>query len=414
MEIGNYKKDKKIHLLSISQAMVVAAYRSFFYQLAHVVSRSERSTDVALGIVAPHQFIELGGQLKSCEKFQYPYTNHGLNRMGKVLKAKRFHVQTVLFRGLGKTIKQFLRSNKKGENIIFCMAEPYSVTSLLVWLTAFFVKRNQFKFFCIATQNIYKDFAWPIKAIQGFVLKRCDGIFALGDEHEGVIRRSGYKGPFFSFPLWFNSDLFRPRPYSECVKVFSDLDLSILKGRKVLGFSGALKEEKGIIDLLNFLKINHEKLKDQYAFVVCGYGPLESELKKSLEELMDLGLLTYFFGPLPADKMPNFFSLCDILVVPSKTKKHWKEQFGRIIVEAKACGCSVVGSDSGEIPVVVDHPDYIFSEGNLAELGIAVEHAHAGLGLHEHKKRMIQKNFEKYSDKALASQFFQTIQELSL
>ena len=412
MDKRTLKKGKKIHLLSISQAMVVSAYRSFFYQLANVVSMPERKTEVALGIVAPHQFIELGGQLNSSEEFQLPYHSDSLSRMGRVLKAKRFHVQTVLFRGLGKTIRQFLRSNKKGENLIFCMAEPYSVTSLLVWLTAFFVKGNRFKFYCIATQNIYKDFPWPIKLIQSFVLQRCDGIFALGLEHESVVRRSGYDGPFFSFPLWFNSEMFKPRSYLESVKVFPDMNLSAFNDLQILGFSGALKEEKGILDLLNFLKLWSGDFKDRYALFVCGSGPLASNVKKSLGELEDLGLKTHFFGPLPADKMPNFFSLCDILVVPSRTKKHWKEQFGRIIVEAKACGCSVVGSDSGEIPVVIDHPDYIFSEGNFSELKRAIEHATAELNLDERKKRMIRINFEKYSDKALASQFYKTIQEL--
>ena len=406
------KKIKKIHLLSISQAMVVAAYRSFFYQLANLVSLTEHNAEVALGIVAPDQFIELGGQLRPCEEFQLPYSNESLSRMGKVLKAKRFHVQTVFFRGLGKTIKEFLRSSKKGENLIFCMAEPYSVTSLLVWLTAFFVKRNKFKFYCIATQNIFKDFPWPIKLIQRFVLKRCDGIFALGSEHEAVIRRNGYHGPFFSFPLWFNSDLFKPQPKAECAEVFSSLDLKDFEGLNILGFSGALKEEKGILDLLSFLKRNHKVLKGRYAFFICGAGPLEELVAEACQELANLGLKNCFFGPLPAEQMPFFFSLCDILVVPSRTKKNWKEQFGRIIVEAKACGCSVIGSDSGEIPVVVDHPHYIFSEGNLTELGRALEHACSDLNSPDRKKQIMQENFDRYSDKSLASQFYKNIQGL--
>ncbi|NRA45503.1 MAG: glycosyltransferase family 4 protein [Oligoflexales bacterium] len=412
MSSRNQKKNNKIHVLSISQSMVVAAYRSFFYQLANLVSPSEGPIEVALGIVAPDRFIELGGQLRSCEEFQLPFSHSSLNRMGKVLKARRFHVQTVLFRGLGKTIKEFLRSNEKGENLIFCMAEPYSITSLFVWLTAFFVKRNQFKFYCIATQNIYKDFPWPIKLIQRFVLKRCDGIFALGQEHEAVIRKNAYDGPFFSFPLWFNSELFRKRSLAECSQAFMQHSLPNLEGRKVLGFSGSLKEEKGILDLLTFLKMNQQNLKERYAFFVCGSGPLEAEVEKACKELIGFGMMAHFFGPLSADEMPYFFSVCDILVVPSRTRRNWKEQFGRIIIEAKACGCSVIGSDSGEIPVVIDHPDYIFSEGNLRELGRAIEHAASDLSLPEFKKQLMQKNFDKYSDKALASQFYETIKAL--
>lgn len=412
MNLCKYEKTKKIHLLSISQAMVVAAYRSFFYQLARIVSRPEIKTEIALGIVAPHQFVELGGQLRFCEEFKLPYSEDCPSRMGKILKAKSFHVQSVFFRGLGKTIKEFLRSDRKGENLIFCMAEPYSVTSLIVWLTAFVVKQNKFRFYCIATQNIYKKFPWPINLIQRFMLNRCDGIFALGSEHETVIKKNGYKGPFFSFPLWFNSELFKPRAFLECINIFSSVNRKTLEGRKVLGFSGSLKEEKGVIDLLNFLSLNKEKLKEHYAFLVCGSGPLESVVEKTFEQLKASGFEVHYLGPLPAEKMPYFFSLCDILVVPSKTKKHWKEQFGRIIVEARACGCVVVGSNSGEIPVVIDNPNYIFSEGNLDHLGKAIEHAAADLNLPKFKKSMIKNNFSKYSDIALARDFFYTIERL--
>jgi glycosyltransferase involved in cell wall biosynthesis len=43
----------------------------------------------------------------------------------------------------------------------------------------------------------------------------------------------------------------------------------------------------------------------------------------------------------------------DILVLPSETRPNWKEQFGRVLIEAMACGSCVVGSDSGEIPTLI-------------------------------------------------------------
>jgi glycosyltransferase involved in cell wall biosynthesis len=43
----------------------------------------------------------------------------------------------------------------------------------------------------------------------------------------------------------------------------------------------------------------------------------------------------------------------DILAAPSQTTGHWREQFGRMLIEAMACGVAVVGSDSGEIPYVI-------------------------------------------------------------
>jgi glycosyltransferase involved in cell wall biosynthesis len=39
--------------------------------------------------------------------------------------------------------------------------------------------------------------------------------------------------------------------------------------------------------------------------------------------------------------------------VPSRTTSAWREQFGRVLVEAAASGIPVIASDSGEIPLVV-------------------------------------------------------------
>lgn len=49
--------------------------------------------------------------------------------------------------------------------------------------------------------------------------------------------------------------------------------------------------------------------------------------------------------------MPAFFASIDVLVLPSRTTATWKEQFGRVLVEAMACQTPVIGSDSGEIPM---------------------------------------------------------------
>ena len=47
------------------------------------------------------------------------------------------------------------------------------------------------------------------------------------------------------------------------------------------------------------------------------------------------------------------YAQLDVLVLPSHTTPTWKEQFGRVIVEALWCGVPVVGSDSGEIPWLI-------------------------------------------------------------
>ena len=64
----------------------------------------------------------------------------------------------------------------------------------------------------------------------------------------------------------------------------------------------------------------------------------------------------------------------------SRTTRTWKEQFGRVIMEAHACGVPVIGSSSGSIPHVVGQGGWIVPEGDapalatlLDELAVAPE-----------------------------------------
>jgi glycosyltransferase involved in cell wall biosynthesis len=62
----------------------------------------------------------------------------------------------------------------------------------------------------------------------------------------------------------------------------------------------------------------------------------------------------------------------DCLVLPSRTTARWKEQFGRVLVEAMACGVPVVGSSSGEIPRVIGDAGAVVPEGDAGALTRAV------------------------------------------
>jgi glycosyltransferase involved in cell wall biosynthesis len=63
-----------------------------------------------------------------------------------------------------------------------------------------------------------------------------------------------------------------------------------------------------------------------------------------------------------------------VLVLPSHTLPTWKEQFGRVIAEALWCGVPVVGSDSGEIPWLIELTGggLIFPEGDRDALARAL------------------------------------------
>jgi glycosyltransferase involved in cell wall biosynthesis len=126
---------------------------------------------------------------------------------------------------------------------------------------------------------------------------------------------------------------------------------------------GRLVEEKGVDLLLEALA----GLEGMWRAYVLGSGPANGALQAQAQRL-GLADRVSFDGWIPSAQMPAYYRQLDVLVLPSRTRPNWKEQFGRALVEAMACGVPVVGSDCGEIPNVIGDAGLIFPEGQVAAL----------------------------------------------
>jgi glycosyltransferase involved in cell wall biosynthesis len=82
------------------------------------------------------------------------------------------------------------------------------------------------------------------------------------------------------------------------------------------------------------------------------------------QRVLEAGLsdrVTFHGWEAPA-KVAAFMRDLDALVLLTRTTKTVREQFGRVIVEAQACGIPVIGSQSGAIPDVVGEGGWIVPE----------------------------------------------------
>jgi glycosyltransferase involved in cell wall biosynthesis len=75
-----------------------------------------------------------------------------------------------------------------------------------------------------------------------------------------------------------------------------------------------------------------------------------------------------FLPQIASTDMPAFYHGLDVLVLPSRTRPNWKEQFGRVLAEAMACGLPVIGSTCGEIPNVIGEAGLLFPENDASAL----------------------------------------------
>jgi glycosyltransferase involved in cell wall biosynthesis len=134
----------------------------------------------------------------------------------------------------------------------------------------------------------------------------------------------------------------------------------------VVGFVGRLVPEKGV-DLLLDAVVRVEWL---HAIVVGG-GPEEDALRRRVSEAGTSGRVA-FVGKVPSGLVPGWMATFDALALPSRTRRTWAEQFGRVLVEAMACGIPVVVSDSGEMTDVVGDGGVSVPEGDVGCLAEAL------------------------------------------
>jgi glycosyltransferase involved in cell wall biosynthesis len=103
----------------------------------------------------------------------------------------------------------------------------------------------------------------------------------------------------------------------------------------------------------------------------------------------------------------------DALALPSHTTRAWKEQFGRVLIEAMSCGVPVVGSSSGEIPNVIGDAGLIYPEGDVralaATLGRLAEQPELYADLAGRGRARV---LEHYTQAALARQYYEVYREM--
>lgn len=190
-----------------------------------------------------------------------------------------------------------------------------------------------------SAQNIEKRYPPPFSWFESSCLARADVTYPVDPLVVPVLRAKGYQGPAPVVPLGIDPTFFRPVPPEP------ELLPEAAREGPVVGFLGKLQPEKGILDLVEAAI----RSRSRPHLVVAGSGPLEEEVRRAGAAL---GGRLHLLGPLPQPRLPALMATMDLVCVPSRTTRGWMEQFGRVAVEAMACGRPTLVSDSGSLPHV--------------------------------------------------------------
>jgi len=205
--------------------------------------------------------------------------------------------------------------------------------------------------------NIWTRYRWISERILQYTVKRASFVIAGNEEGKDLYRRRGFRRGIAVIPQYgVDEKVFDKRESSS-----SSLRTDFPGG--VVGYIGRLESAKGIDILLRAVAL----LDDRIGCFVLGQGADKDRLTALAMEL-GISYRTIFREGVPHAQIADYLHSLDILVLPSRTTLMWKEQFGRILVEAMACEIPVIGSDSGEIPSTIGDGGLVFTEGDHNDL----------------------------------------------
>lgn len=182
----------------------------------------------------------------------------------------------------------------------------------------------------------------------------------------------------------------------------------------VIGYIGRFDYVKGIDLLLKaFLEVESITSKKLF-FLMVGNGPMKNEVEnwsKNKSNIVHLDALSHI-------ELVKYFQTLDLFMLPSRMifekKYFFKEQLGHTLIEAMSCGVPCLGSTSGEIPNVIQNPDYVFEHSNQNSLNAALLNFINKQSISNLDKQEIRRScVNRYSNKILAKRLADFIKKFN-
>jgi glycosyltransferase involved in cell wall biosynthesis len=326
-----------VRVLWISKASVTASYRK------KLVLLSRLGVEIAV-VTGDHwgawQFEETPAD-REITIYRLPQPLSGRNH---------FH----WYRQLALAIREF------SPDLIHLDEEHYSFVSFQAGRLAY---QYRIPFVFQTWQNILKHYPPPFSQFESYVFDHAQAGIAGTAAVRSVLLQKKFSKPVYIIPLGVDTDVFHPDPDPSYRQRFRSA------GRWAIGFVGRLVPEKGVMDLAHAV-IPLLSVHPDWHWMIAGAGPLEPALRQAIAQQ---STRVEIWPWLATEDMAKFMNALDVLVVPSRTTPQWKEQFGRVLIEAMAVKLPIIAYRSGEIPHVVEQAGLLVPEGDIASLSHAIE-----------------------------------------
>lgn len=330
-----------MHALIISHAAVIPTNQILYVEM-------ERLEGVELTLVVPRRWkASMGGdtQFERHPELQSEALERDVRLSGQI----NLHT----YKGLHPS-----HLDRKPD-VLYADEDPYSAAAYQALRMA---RHLGVPFVFKSNQNLPKSFPPPFSVTERAVMAGAQAAIAIAPACKEVLRAKGCECHIEVIGHGIDPEIFEPRCTAD---MREELGLSGF----VVGFMGRLSEEKGVADLVEACgKLAADGHRD-FSLLLVGDGPLRPKLEARTQKLLER-VPAKFPGSVRHGRAGEYLSCLDALVLPSRSQPNWQEQFGRVIVEAMACGVPVVGSDSGNIPVLIGETGggRVFPEGDVEAL----------------------------------------------
>ncbi len=256
-------------------------------------------------------------------------------------------------------------------DVAFIEAEPFSLPAAQ-WGRAW--HRLGIPFGVQSYENIDRALPAPVRRLRSRVLREAAFVAARSQTAATLARSWGARGEVAiappAVPRWAEAENGAPWPGDPGTgDVAGATGAAEVTGERpfTVGYAGRLTEEKGLGDLLAAVR----RLAGPVRMLLLGNGAMRAELDG---QPIPGGTVQILDG-LRHEQMGSAYAQLDVLVLPSRTTASWKEQFGRVIIEALFSGVPVIGSDSGEIPWLLELTGggLVFAEGDVEQLAARLQ-----------------------------------------
>lgn len=203
--------------------------------------------------------------------------------------------------------------------------------------------------------------SWLYASIQRYAHRVASAAFTINDVAREILESKGFERPVWRAFHGIDESEFRPTDAS-------GLRAKLGLEGPVVGYLGRLIAKKGV----NVLVEAVSSMRPAPELLIVGDG----ERRQALEALArerGIEAKTRFVPAVPHEEVPLYLNAMDVVVLPSIRSRAFNEPFGRVLVEAMACGIPVVGTTCGSMGLVLGDAGVIVPEGDAAALARAVE-----------------------------------------